>query len=139
MLIRKGVLGVDARCSQYLQEDEDTTHILIRCPVTATIWEWVFKWCTIPQPQLHVIGDLTSFIKNWGRCVKRRNNLISVCYDAIWLIWKSRCDWMFKNMCTSPFKIIDDVKSLVHTWLKHKRSNCNYKWVEWCICPMSYL
>nr|KAJ0191866.1 hypothetical protein LSAT_V11C800411080 [Lactuca sativa] len=63
VLIRIGMLGVDARCSQYLQEDEDTTHILIRCPVTATVCEWVFKWCAIPQPQLHIIGDLTSFIK----------------------------------------------------------------------------
>lgn len=44
-LIRRGVPGVDARCSQCLQEDEDIAHILIRCHVAATEWEWVFKWC----------------------------------------------------------------------------------------------
>lgn len=85
-LIRIGVLGVEAKCSQCLQEDEDTTHILIYCPMATAVWELVFKWCAIPQPQLHDIGELISFLNSWGSCVKRRNNFINVCFGTIWLI-----------------------------------------------------
>nr|KAJ0197867.1 hypothetical protein LSAT_V11C700361530 [Lactuca sativa] len=62
-LIRRGVPGIEAKCSQCLQEDEDTTHILIRYPMAIAVWELVFKWCAIPQPQLHDIGELISFFK----------------------------------------------------------------------------
>nr|KAJ0207760.1 hypothetical protein LSAT_V11C500297490 [Lactuca sativa] len=83
--------------------------------------------------------DLISFLKIRGRCSRRRNNLISVCYGVVWLLWKSSCDWVFKNILTPHSKIMDSAKSLVFTWLKHRRSNCHYKWAEWCICPLKCL
>lgn len=97
-LKNRGVTVVNTTCSQCHFEDEDTGHILIRCPVAGIVWDLIFKWCDISTPQFQTIGDLISFVKNWGRCQSRRNNLISVCYGVVWLLWKSRCDWVFRNI-----------------------------------------
>lgn len=137
-LNRRRVPGIEDRCLWCSKETEDAAHILLHCPMAASVWELVFKWCEISQPQIQVIGDLISFVKKWGNNKKRRNNLISVCFGGtIWLLWKSRCDLMFKNVRTSLFRILDGVKSTVYSWLKHRRASCNYGWNEWCSCPLS--
>ncbi|KAL4577889.1 hypothetical protein LXL04_014004 [Taraxacum kok-saghyz] len=57
----------------------------------------------------------------------------------IMLIWKARCDRVFKRNRISPTIVADNVKSIVFTWLKHRKSKCSYNWVEWCNNPFIYL
>ena len=93
------------------------------------------KWCDIPVPTIQRIEDFLTFVMEWGNCEKRRRDLMCICYGAIWLIWKARCDWVFKKTRSSPTKVADNVKSILYTWLKYRRSKCFYNWVEWCSNP----
>ena len=123
-LKRRGVGIPNASCPQCQLEEEDAEHILIRCPVASNVWEPIFKWCNIPKPQFQTIGELIEFVKTWGRCRKRRNNLICIIFGAMWILWKTRCEGVFKVKRTSHFQIIDSVKSVVFTWIRHRRVNC---------------
>lgn len=138
-LRRRGIQIPNILCPQCLQQDEDIGHLMIRCPLALIVWELIFKWCDIPDPQFDNINDLISFAKNWGRCPKRRNNLISVCYGTMWLLWKSRCDWVFKNIHSNPMLVVDKVKTSVYSWLINRRNKCHYRWIDWTICPLQCL
>nr|KAJ0201863.1 hypothetical protein LSAT_V11C600306880 [Lactuca sativa] len=124
-LVRRGVQIPNTLCPQCSQQDEDVYGNGL--------------WCDIPVPRFVTIEALISFAKKWGRCSKKRNNLISVCYGTIWLLWKSRRDQVFKNIHSTPTSVVDKVKSLVYSWLIHRRIQCHHKWVEWCICPLRCL
>ncbi|KAL4555433.1 hypothetical protein LXL04_038052 [Taraxacum kok-saghyz] len=113
------------------QEEEDTSHILLRCPMAVKVREWVFRWCGITQPHMHNIGDLIKFCSKWGTCIKRRKGFISICYGVAWLTWKARCDWVFKKIRIFPTKVADNIKGVVYNWIKHKRPNCAYRWIDW--------
>ncbi|CAI9265575.1 unnamed protein product [Lactuca saligna] len=101
-LKRRGVAIINTSCPQCHLENEDTEHILIRCPVASNVWDLIFKWCNIPKPQFQTVGELIGFVKTWGIRRRRRNNLICVCFGVMWILWKTRCDGVLKNKRTSP-------------------------------------
>ena len=119
-------------CSHCSNEEEDEIHVLWRCSFAKTIWYWVFRWCDTPIPACNEIGDLIQFINTWGNNQNRRRTLISICYGTLWMIWNARCNWVFKKRRISPTKVADNIKSIVYTWLKYRRTNYTYKWEEWC-------
>nr|KAJ0189872.1 hypothetical protein LSAT_V11C800399360 [Lactuca sativa] len=69
---RRGVSITSTLCGYCSLADEDVDHILMRCHLAST-----------------------------GNCLKRSKNIISVCYGAISLIRKARCDWVPKKIRTS--------------------------------------
>nr|KAJ0218409.1 hypothetical protein LSAT_V11C300144270 [Lactuca sativa] len=84
-------------------------------------------------PQAKTVGDLINFVENWGNCQKRRMHLRSICYGTLWLIWKTSCDWVFKQIRISPTKIADNIKYIVFTWIKHRSDKSSLNWGQWCI------
>ena len=138
-LIKRGIQIESPICSQCSNEEEDEMHALWRCSFAQTIWYWVFRWCDIPIPVVNVIGDLIQFINTWGSNKNRRIILISICYGTLWVIWKARCDWVFKKRRISPMKVADNIKSIVYIWLKYRRANYTYSWEQWCANPFIYM
>lgn len=114
-LQKRGINLSSVICKCCEMEEEDNNHVLIKCPTAATLWEGIFRWCGIPQPTFGNIGDLVKFCSQWGRCSKRRKPLISICSGAAWLIWKARCDLIFKENRITPIKVVDNVIDMMFT------------------------
>ena len=129
-LIKRGVTIATPICSYCGNEDEDVTHVLWRCSMAKTVWLWVFKWCDIPIPDVHDVSEILSFVETWSNDPNRKRNLLCICYGTLWMIWKVRCDWIFKKARISPTKVADNIKAIVYTWVKYRRSKCFYKWEE---------
>ncbi|CAI9267946.1 unnamed protein product [Lactuca saligna] len=138
-LKRRGITNIRESCPQCHIEDEDSDHIMIRCPLANKIWELIFQWCNIPKPDFQTIGDLIGLTKTWRRCRRKKNNLICICFGVMWILWKTRCELVFRSTRYSFSQIIDRVKSIVFNWIRHKRVECNIKWDEWCVCPLNCL
>lgn len=83
----------------------------------------------------YVFIDVIDFAAQWGNSPKEKKDLTSICYGTLWWIWKARCDRIFKNLRVNPLKVVDNIKSLVFTWIKHRRTKCMYSWVDWSISP----
>ncbi|KAL4579804.1 hypothetical protein LXL04_015970 [Taraxacum kok-saghyz] len=98
-----------------------------RCPFANTVWTWVLRWCGIPMPNISILCDLLEHIHNQGDNKRRRRDLIAICYGTLWIIWKAKCERIFKKTRISPTKAVDNVKSKVYTWVKHRRMKCRYK------------
>ncbi|KAL4589627.1 hypothetical protein LXL04_002535 [Taraxacum kok-saghyz] len=130
-LITRGIPIESPICSLCSNEEEDALHTLWRCSSAQTTWYWIFQWCDISIPVVNEIGDLIQFINAWGNNKNRRRTLVSICYGTLWMIWKARCDWVFKKRRISPTKVADNIKSTVYTWLKYRRPNYTYGWEQW--------
>ncbi|KAL4582077.1 hypothetical protein LXL04_006616 [Taraxacum kok-saghyz] len=77
------------------------------------VWHWVLKWCDISVPTVEKVEDLLVFISKWGNYEKKRRDLMCISYGTLWLIWKARCNWVFKKLRSSPIKVADNVKNIV--------------------------
>nr|KAJ0188467.1 hypothetical protein LSAT_V11C900489130 [Lactuca sativa] len=112
-LLKRGIQLESPLCTYCENEEEDASHVILRCPMVVQVWEWVFRWCDISNVQFGSVEELLKFSTQWGTCAKKRKSLISICYGTAWLIWKARCDWFFKKSRISPVKVADLVKSTV--------------------------
>ncbi|KAL4576975.1 hypothetical protein LXL04_013076 [Taraxacum kok-saghyz] len=121
-LLKRGIAIDSPICTYCSLEDEDTLHVLWGCQLAKTVWEWVLKWCDIPFPAIQEIGELLKYVDNQRNREIKKRDLVAICYGTLWLIWKSRCDWIFKKIRVSPTKVADKVKSTVYTWVKHRQS-----------------
>nr|KAJ0216241.1 hypothetical protein LSAT_V11C300125010 [Lactuca sativa] len=134
-LLKGGIQLTSPICSYCENAEEDASHVLFRCPMAAKVWEWVLSWCDLLNVHFESVEELLKFTAHWGTCEKKRRSLISIGYGTTWLIWKARCDWVFKKTKTSPAKVADLVKSTVFLWIKYRREYCNLQCIEWCINP----
>ncbi|CAI9268429.1 unnamed protein product [Lactuca saligna] len=134
-LQKRGINFNSVMCSYCDLEREDTDHALIKCPMAAKVWEEMLRWFGIPHPQFGNISDVVRFCSTWGRCLKKRRDLISICYGTAWLIWRARCNFIFNKIQVSPNQLAGNIQSMVFSWIKHRRVNCSYKWIDWCSSP----
>ncbi|CAH1425832.1 unnamed protein product [Lactuca virosa] len=81
-LQKRGINFNIVMCSYCDLEREDTDHVLIKCSMAAKVWEEIFRWYGISQPQFGNISDMVEFCSKWGSCLKKRRNLISICYGT---------------------------------------------------------
>ena len=133
--MKRGIQIDSPICSFCNNAEEDVMHVLWNCPFAVTVWEWVLKWCGLQKPTANSISDVLKAMDQVDGSAKKRKDMTAICYDTMWMIWKARCDWIFKKRRHSPTKVADEVKSIVYTWLKHRRSKCHYSWINWCIDP----
>lgn len=95
-LMKRGIQITSDICTYCESDMEDTTHVLFRCPVASKVWEWIFLWCKIPHIHFGNVAELVKFVAQWGTCLKKMT-LTSICYGTTWIIWKARCDRIFKK------------------------------------------
>ncbi|KAL4578242.1 hypothetical protein LXL04_014362 [Taraxacum kok-saghyz] len=134
-LMKRGIQIYSLICSFCNNAEEDEMNVLWNCPFAVMIWEWVLKWCGMQKPTANSISDVLKAMDQVDGSAKKRKDMTAICYGTMWMIWKARCDWIFKKRRHSPTKVADEVKTIVYTWLKHRRSKCHYSWINWCIDP----
>ncbi|CAI9293686.1 unnamed protein product [Lactuca saligna] len=67
-LLKRGVQIGTSTCSYCKSEDEDAAHVILRCPMAAKVWEWVFIWCGLPGTKFGSISELVKLLTQWGTC-----------------------------------------------------------------------
>ncbi|KAL4581896.1 hypothetical protein LXL04_006430 [Taraxacum kok-saghyz] len=118
---------------------DEVNHILINCPSTKEVLDWIFIWCGLPTQYFSEVIDLVTFDACWGRCPKKRKLFVAICYSFLWCVWKKRNDRLFNNSITSTGKLKDNIALLVFDWVKNRGSfkNCNF--AAWCNSPFDIL
>ncbi|KAL4576458.1 hypothetical protein LXL04_012552 [Taraxacum kok-saghyz] len=125
-LIRRGIPVDSTICKGCRTEEDDSKHILFDCPFARTVWRWIMTWCSIQFPCFQ-----SQLLK------KRRHTLLSICYGALWWIWRARNERIFNSQHNSPAKVADTIQAQVFSWIKYRRKQCNIKWVDWYTRPLN--
>jgi len=121
-LQRRGINGVSIDCNFCINGLEDANHILASCPFATEVWNRLIIWCGISlnYPNFQSIEEIVRFVAMWGRCPKKRLILEAIFYGTLWSLWKIRNDRIFKNVPCNPTKAMENIKSIVFSWLKHR-------------------
>lgn len=93
-------------------------------------------WCKISIPEFRSVREMVEFAAKWGNCPKKKETFISICYGALWKIWKARNEQIFKKKRKCPTIIAQETISLVYEWCKHRGKIIDFGWDKWCIYPM---
>ena len=132
-LLHRGISVSSPNCSFCGAAQECADHILVSCPLAVTVWSWVWKWCNMDHSSFTCTREILEFATKWGRCPKKRSMLEVICHGAIWSLWISRNDRIFKMRHSSASRIMDDIISLVFMWFKHRGRLRNCNWSLWCM------
>ena len=96
--------------------EESTDHLLFQCPVACFLWVFIKEslgWPLYPSR----CEDLCVFLKS---CKSRKTTLF-ICAGAMWVLWKTRNDWVFNNkLISSPNVLPHKIIGFLQHWIKLK-------------------
>ncbi|KAL4564116.1 hypothetical protein LXL04_028168 [Taraxacum kok-saghyz] len=52
-------------CCQYGEVEETTDHILVEFQFAKTVWEWIFRWCSVPSADVEMVHDVLGYSSSW--------------------------------------------------------------------------
>ncbi|CAH1421311.1 unnamed protein product [Lactuca virosa] len=105
-------------CNEY---EECADHVLVDCPYVRKVFEGLSRWCSVNTEDFHTVKDVVDSVSQRGMCHNRRSKiLLAVYYGALWSIWKSRNERVFKKNRIPPDKVNDTIKSVTYLWVKNR-------------------
>ncbi|KAM0036425.1 putative reverse transcriptase zinc-binding domain-containing protein [Helianthus debilis subsp. tardiflorus] len=114
------------------EAEESCDHLFAACSFTQGIWEEVFSWCRIATPFFFGAKDVlvyNTFCRGSGRWKKI---IYSVVQTAIWCIWRTRNEVIFKNKRMTVKNVVEEIKVLSFLWFKHRAKTLTITWEDWC-------
>lgn len=136
-LIKRGVHLSSSICSRCRDGIETVEHIFIHCPCSREILDQVWSWCGLGLFSFSSLHDLIVYVANWGNSSKARRVLATICYGAIWLIWKARNALIFDNKVIPANTVTGDIQSTVFSWIQWRSRNIKLIWESWLCNPIS--
>ena len=136
---RRGIRVIDNSCPWCNEGLDEANHCLIGCNFSTEVLKKIMDWCSIDQGPFSDIKSVVSFAANWGNCPKKRKIFLSIIYGFLWTMWKARNNKIFNKVCGSKSVLVDNVISLVFSWMKHRGNFKNCNWLNWCCNPFNIL
>lgn len=138
-LSKRGIKISSISCQICSNGVDIADHILLECPDAVDSLVWIFIWCGIPFQRFRLISDFVNFAVIWGKCSKNRKIFIAIRYGFLWCMWKTMNDVWFKDVRVNSIKLVDNVLSVVFSWMKHRSNFENCKWEFWNCSPFDIL
>ena len=137
-LIKRGAHVNAITCDVCQVIDETTDHLLIECSVAKEVWSKVEQWCGIANSILEctTVKEVLAKDRRWGNCPKEKKVAEAIKYGTIWCLWKARNERVFRNIRSQPAKIVDNIKSVLFAWIKHRIKKGVLDWNLWCNNPL---
>jgi len=117
----------DAICVFGCGSQETVTHLFLGCDVFGSLWSLVWHWLWISSVSSgELFQHFTQFTNMSG--LPRRTHMFFriIWFTAVWVIWKERNDRVFKNLASTPSRLIKKVKLTSFSWLRSKQTNFTY-------------
>lgn len=113
-LAYRGLLGADEskRCVFCGSQDELVVHLFLHCDIISKVWREVMNWLNfnfISPPNLFIHAIC------WSRHVrnkKLRRGAWLIWHAVVWVVWKTRNNWIFNNKTFDVMEMVDEMKLL---------------------------
>ncbi|KAF5810041.1 putative RNA-directed DNA polymerase [Helianthus annuus] len=115
-------------CSEYV---ETSDHLFVSCQLAQMVWQNLAIWCGLPPIFAFGLKDLLSLHVSSSGSEKKRKALHAVVLVAIWNIWKTRNDVLFRHSNPNVVKVLDEIKAMAYLWIKNRSKGAVSTWEEW--------
>jgi hypothetical protein len=115
------------------RSDESTTHLLLHCSFTSSVWYAVFSWLGVASILPPDLSTGFAVMADMGGSKRRKSALLLLWQVTIWVIWRFRNDRLFNNKDVSAIEVVDSIKQLAWRWYLGriaKQPCLLYEWLQ---------
>ncbi|GKV32332.1 hypothetical protein SLEP1_g40948 [Rubroshorea leprosula] len=140
-LLKRGfsVIMGDGNCILCQEEEEDATHLFLKCKNVRWIWKECARWWGI---NLEIQEDCWKTFEKpgaWTKNSKIRKGWDCTWSATVWSIWLMRNQRIFQNQEMDPGKLFDLVQIRSFLWFKAKNAWCYFTLSDWISNPIACL
>ncbi|XP_058741005.1 uncharacterized protein LOC131613343 [Vicia villosa] len=118
-LIRRNIIPdvMENRCPLCAASEENTLHLFLNCPTTATVWKQVLTWLDREHSiQIDIIDHFLSFNTTFkGKYGKNKERMVWM--DTTWSVWRMRNDLLFNSIEVDVGELVFNIKLVSRLWL----------------------
>ncbi|GKV23015.1 hypothetical protein SLEP1_g32805 [Rubroshorea leprosula] len=134
-----GVIMGDGNCNLCQEEEEDATHLFLKCKNVRWIWKECARWWGInietQEDCWKTFEQLGAWTRNM-RIIKGWDCTWSAIVWSIWLMWNQR---IFQNHEMNSGKLFELVQIRSFLWIKAKKAWCYFTLSDWLSNPIACL
>ena len=124
--------GMCAICGN---EIEDKDYVFTSCEVAVSTRQTVFRWLHLSPIIMGTINDTMQWVDSCRMPEKKKKVIEAVCLTTIWILWKFRNAFIFKNQELRKEYIVDSIKEFAFLWICNRRKKSVYSWIDWLKNP----
>ena len=122
-------------CAICGNEIEDKDYVFTSCEVAVSTRQTVFRWLHLSPIIMGTINDTMQWVDSCRMPEKKKKVIEAVCLTTIWILWKFRNAFIFKNQELRKEYIVDSIKEFAFLWICNRRKKSVYSWIDWLKNP----
>ncbi|GKV07784.1 hypothetical protein SLEP1_g19505 [Rubroshorea leprosula] len=140
-LLKRGFSAImgDGKCSLCQEEEEDATHLFLKCKNRRWIWKECDRWWGINIEPQEDCWKTFEHLGTWTRNTRIRKGWDCTWSAIVWSIWLMRNQRIFQNQEMDPGKLLDLVQIRSFLWFKAKKAWCYFTLSDWISNPIACL
>ncbi|GKV41862.1 hypothetical protein SLEP1_g49342 [Rubroshorea leprosula] len=136
-LVRRGIIKdvAESKCALCNEEEEDATHLFLKCKIARWIWKACSKWW---GSKMMVNSDCWNTFQLLGRNSKGskiREGMDSIWKTAVWSIWIARNQKIFHSKEVNPNTLLELIQMRSFWWIKARKDWATITFSDWVIDP----
>ena len=115
------------------REEESTSHILVSCKVSTTVWNLCNNWLGISLVNHNEL--INHFEQFWCICFNKEGNRLwkSLWVSVIWCIWNRV---IFNQVKIDAVEILTMAQVQSWAWMRHKVRKVKFSFSDWILFPL---
>ncbi|XP_022020022.1 uncharacterized protein LOC110920094 [Helianthus annuus] len=128
----RGLQVGSSMCSFCGLQRETAEHLFVSCRLSQVVWDFVATWCKLYGFFMFGVTDLISYYKKARGSEKWRSLVYLVIQTAVWCIWRSRNEAIFRRKQPTLERIKNEITAMGYLWYKSRSKLANLTWEKWC-------
>ncbi|KAL8542626.1 hypothetical protein ACS0TY_003489 [Phlomoides rotata] len=132
--------NVSTNCIFCNEVPETVHHIFFECNFSYQVWMEIFKWLGFSSVLSSRPSTNLLHFSRLLRGKKGKEILVSIWDCIIWIIWKTRNEFVFQQVQFSKNKFIEELQARVWGWINEKYINSSVAdYIVWIQEPMKIM
>ena len=136
---KRGLTLRDTLCALCGREKESTSHILVSCKVSTTVWNLCNNWLGISSVNHN---ELANHFEQFSYiCFNKEGNSLwkSLWVYVIWCIWTHKNKVIFNQAKINAVEILIMTQVQSWAWMSHKVRKVKFFFSDWILCPLTFI
>ncbi|GKV48768.1 hypothetical protein SLEP1_g55562 [Rubroshorea leprosula] len=129
----------ECRCGICNEDEEDSTHMFLKCKMVRWLWKACAKWWGI---NVTLQEECWNTFQNFERELKEaslRDGWDCIWNALVWTVWLARNQKIFQGKKIDAGKLFELIQMRSFFWVKSKNDRYAFNLVNWIMNPVACL